>query len=990
MLLRPNCRRSPCMAVALLTMLISAPIFCQISPPSRHEGYLKPGQTQRILAPHRQGPWLRGLIFSESQAIQLKIERLDKTIDVASPQANDFRLTPFILRMPEEGPVTLVLTMQSQTEARNFYLLYLDAASDNPRMRELERVDKIIRKQDVPASDLANTLDQLQKPQRTPPNDPDIWGEGLTHIYAAHLSEAIENPEKAFLFWTQAGRAFSGTGNLNLVLACNDRRAKYLTAMGRGDDARLILLSSLVRKDQTAQVLRARLLQDIGEIETLSGYFADAIHHLSEAIQIRLELAMKYRAGLALHALGNAHTIVGELQEAKTAYQRAITLFDQHPIEKYSTRAELGWLAFRQKNYAEAVKILEEVIAYAEANGQQSRLFGALDRIGSVQAARGNFQVSEKAYRRALALIPEKHPSKSLFQALIHTNMAELSHLSGRFDTGLAFCRQALDAYPRDKSLEGRASVYWTQAKIFRDQGHLARSRSSFLQCLADIETLKTRSGSGQTSYAIFQAAFEFVEDTFHLWWDCHINEPDAGFDSEAFSLLERVRANGLLDRLAATPSEPLQRNTRHGKSAADLAKIRDIALNQTSELFLEKSPPKEPEKKSSTYSLQELRESFIDAETILLTYLLGEKQSYLWLVSQERVAYQKLPPRALLEKQINAFLHTIQDTMAHGQRQILGRKISRQLLGVLTFEERRRRLVIVPDGMLYNLPFSALPSPHADAVTKPALIQDHELIFLPSAATLPAIRQRASNRKTRPDKFAVFADPVFQSNDQRFISPDPSAQPAASKMRGVPGLSRTTFYRLSSSREEYDAIAGFVDNKEYFDGFTGFQATRANLFTLSKRQYRVLHLATHGFYLSEQPDLSGLVLSLFDRNGEPLNGYLSTRDIGRLRLDAELVVLSACQTARGRFYRGEGVVGLCRAFLEAGADSVVASLWDADDKATALLMSYFYEAMAKDTLGPGAALQQAQQKMGRHPHYHHPRYWAGFSLIGDWRQKIF
>ena len=150
--------------------------------------------------------------------------------------------------------------------------------------------------------------------------------------------------------------------------------------------------------------------------------------------------------------------------------------------------------------------------------------------------------------------------------------------------------------------------------------------------------------------------------------------------------------------------------------------------------------------------------------------------------------------------------------------------------------------------------------------------------------------------------------------------------------------------------------------------------------------QYRIVHFATHGLMNSQHPELSGLVLSLVDQEGKPQNGFLRLHEIYNLHLEADLVVLSACQTALGQEIQGEGLIGLTRGFMYAGAPRVVASLWQVDDRATANLMKYFYEGMLGQGLRPAAALRAAQISMMKDKRWQSPYYWAGFTLQGEWK----
>ncbi|HYN21379.1 MAG TPA: CHAT domain-containing protein, partial [Thermoanaerobaculia bacterium] len=293
--------------------------------------------------------------------------------------------------------------------------------------------------------------------------------------------------------------------------------------------------------------------------------------------------------------------------------------------------------------------------------------------------------------------------------------------------------------------------------------------------------------------------------------------------------------------------------------------------------------------------------------------------------------------------------------------------------------------LLIVSDGALQYLPFAALPVPASLAgPERVPLIAGHEVVSLPSASALAVLRHELAGRPKAAKTLAVLADPVF-----RFTAAPETA--AIVPQRGAIGDTRGSDFdprllpRLAFSRREAEVIAGLVPQGDLFKAL-GYDASRAIVTSGKLAGYRLLHFATHGHIDSRRPELSSLVLSLFNERGEPQNGLLRLHDIYALKLQADLVVLSACQTALGQEIRGEGLVGLTRGFMYAGAARVVASLWSVDDRATSVLMERFYRHMISGRLSPAAALRQAQIEMSREPRWQDPYYWAAFSLQGEWR----
>jgi CHAT domain-containing protein len=192
-------------------------------------------------------------------------------------------------------------------------------------------------------------------------------------------------------------------------------------------------------------------------------------------------------------------------------------------------------------------------------------------------------------------------------------------------------------------------------------------------------------------------------------------------------------------------------------------------------------------------------------------------------------------------------------------------------------------------------------------------------------------------------------------------------------------------FARLPFSRQEAEAVAAVVPKSEMLQALD-FRASRSTALSPDLSQYRIVHFATHGLLDSRHPELSGLVLSLVNKQGRPENGFLDLQDIYNMNLAADLVVLSTCETGLGKEVDGEGLMGLTRGFMYAGASRVMASLWKVSDAGTAQLMSRFYRAMEEEGMRPTAALRAAQIQMWREKRWSDPYYWAAFQIQGEWR----
>jgi CHAT domain-containing protein len=245
-----------------------------------------------------------------------------------------------------------------------------------------------------------------------------------------------------------------------------------------------------------------------------------------------------------------------------------------------------------------------------------------------------------------------------------------------------------------------------------------------------------------------------------------------------------------------------------------------------------------------------------------------------------------------------------------------------------------------------------------------------------------------------------VIADPVFEEGDERIKKNGGNVAVPNSEHGASSAAERDVFrsafevgatddqrrlQRLIFSRREADEITRLAGSGASFKALD-FSANRATALGSDLRRYRIIHFATHSLLNSQHPELSGIVLSLVDEKGGPQDGFLRLHDIYNLKLAADLVVLSACNTGLGKEIKGEGLIGLTRGFLYAGAPRVVASLWKVDDRATAELMKLFYQRMLHDGLRPAEALRRAQMDMRKQPRWAAPYYWAGFTLQGEWK----
>jgi len=417
--------------------------------------------------------------------------------------------------------------------------------------------------------------------------------------------------------------------------------------------------------------------------------------------------------------------------------------------------------------------------------------------------------------------------------------------------------------------------------------------------------------------------------------------------------------------------------------------------------------------------SLAEIREQVVDGQTVLLEYYLGEERSYLWAVTSTSIESFELPKRALVE---SAARRVYESLIARNRRvkfetvderrgriakadagySAVARELSQMVLAPVAGRLANKRLLIVSDGALQYVPFAALPAPGSSS-SEPLAVTN-EIVSLPSASSLAVLRREVAKHKPAPKTIAVIADPVFSDDDPRLSNTlariKTSTSSTTSGARRAASSSRDEIQRVASdsgwdgeapnlarlpfTRKEADTIMSLVpqaSRKEELD----FAANLSNATSADLAQYRIIHFATHGFLNSRHPELSGIVLSLVDEKGQDQNGFLRAHEIYGLTLPAELVVLSGCRTGLGKDIRGEGVIGLTRAFMHAGAARVLVSLWDVSDEATAELITRFYRnLLGGEKRSPAAALRAAQTSMAQDKRWSAPYFWAGFTLQGE------
>lgn len=679
--------------------------------------------------------------------------------------------------------------------------------------------------------------------------------------------------------------------------------------------------------------LRQRLGDRAGEADTssslghmlrLRGRYDEAAALLDRSLALWRPGDDRGERANALVNRGHLHRELGELDAARGRFEEALGIFrqirDRHG--EGVTLNALALLALDAGKPREALAPLEQSLALRPRGTREWAV--TRNTMGVAWRQLGRQDDARRAYEEALPIfrrvgdVPE--------QARCLGNLGRLEATAGRDGAALADFDRAAALY---RKLDDPPDLAWAlegKARMLRRRGDPERARGLMEEALAQIERQRSRQTNDTTRadfFGTWQDSYGFL---IGLLMEMHGKAPAAGYDAAALEVSERSLARSLLDGLAAG-----------GLDVERAGDARYAALIR-----------------SRPWSAGAIRRDLLDRDTLLLEYRLDEERSFLWAVTPDGLATFELPGRAAIEELARPACDLLsrKTLLGAGSAEPRLARLSRLLLGPVAPRLAGKRLVVVGGGILQSLPFAALPEPGR----KEPLIARHEIVSLPSASVLGALRRETAGRPPAPKTLWVLADPDFG---------------------GV-------FKPLPHSGEEAAAILGLVPTAQRVE-VLGRQADRAAVLRGDLRDYRFLHFATHGSFDPADPGGVGLALAQIGPDGRrQANGFLRLADIYGLRLRADLVVLSACQSALGREVPGEGMMGMTRGFFHAGARRVVVSLWNVDDQVTAELMRRFYRGMLAEGLSPTAALRAAQDSLragGRSPYY-----WAGFTLQGEWR----
>jgi len=828
--------------------------------------------------------------------------------------------------------------------------------------------------------------------------DGDQNGQARVHIFIAYINGSIGNADNALAEVNQALKLYQATNN----------------KVGEGQARSVLGLFYLEHKDHDR-----------------------AIDLHKSALEIFRTIGDQHSEAIANNALGQDYELVQQYPLALKYYERALHRFeDLGAVNGIApTNCLVAGIYFRSNDPDQALTYYKRCLNLSHSAGLERHEVHALTEIANVYLAQQRFEMAlaqhlkiQKFYER----IGDRRGLETAFSLY-----ADLL-----FKTGQK--QKAADAYQRALSLSeqigdksAQISALYKLAETNLALGAPEIALSYIQRSLKLIEDLRANVASPEFRTSYFSGVRQHYELCIKILTQLNRLHPEKDFAAHALTVSEQSRARLLLDLVTES-----RMNMREGATKDLVEKERKlrglIRLQAEYQMNLpanQKDPAEQTEaqnellqlkaeyqqvmaqlKQQNPYlssleqfaplSVEQIQNELRDQNTMLLEFSLGDESSHLWAITSDSFHIYELPKRQILEDAARKFYELLTapqrtdgETPDDYQAKIAaannafaetGHTLSQMLLGPLADKLGNKRLVVVLEGALQYVPFASLPSPVAHE-SPTLLLETNEIVVEPSFSAFIAIRKNAAHRSISPGKLvAVIADPVSSRTDDRVQREplSPATALAATEKTSVPVTTDTSLPRLAHAAEEADAISAVAPW-----GTTlvvkGFDANRETAMSANVGQYQIVHFATHGVVNSEHPELSGIVLTMVDHNGAQADGLMSLHDIYSLDLAAELTVLSACQTALGKDIRGEGLVGLSHAFMSAGSKSVVSSLWNVDDRATADLMRKFYESMLQQGMSPAAALRAAQLGMMRDTRSSAPYYWAGFVIQGEYTNRI-
>ncbi len=817
----------------------------------------------------------------------------------------------------------------------------------------------------------------------------DRYYQAIIHYSSGTVQAASAQFRPALASFENAARLFSLVGDQRRLASTQNFVGGMWDVLGEPLPARTAYQDALARHRANAdRAGEGLVLNNLGILEANLGNWQASLSSYALALPIVQATGDRRRAALLVHNIGLAHLGLGDASQARPMFEKALAARQAVGDKRgeADTEGALGYTELTLNRPAEALPHLE-----------RARMLGteSADKLAQVRTARnygealrrlGRLTEAETALRQGLALasdIQERRQGAAIGEALAIVKLEQ-----GNAPEALTLAEAALATYRAITDRTGEARTLATIARIQAASGQLATANANIDRSLAIAESIR-REAHAQELRALYLASrqndYEFAVDLL-----MRLKEPAA-----AFAMAERARARGLLDMLSEAGAglrmdapAPLLAQARqigekinalgarllpvYGRKEADplLAAIQNLETQrQEIETAIRQASPRYASVTQPVpLGVEQLQREQLEPGTVLLEYVLGQERSYLFAASKTAFQSYALPGRHEVESLANKLAQALK-AQNDGATAAAAAALSQSILAPAAAMLTAERLIVIADGALQRVPFAVLPRPGSSAL----LVETMETVSLPSASSIALLRAGALGRPRPTRSIAMFADPVFRG------------APAPTRLLEHFGEGTTGIPQLPYTRREAEQITRLTPKSANLLAL-GAKANRPAALDPSLAEYRFVHFATHGYLDPERPGLSALLLSFEDEKGGREDGFLRVNDVYNLEFHADLVVLSACQTGLGKDVRGEGLLGMPRAFLYAGAPRVVVSLWNVNDRATAELMTTLYRRMLQNGLRPSAALRQAQLALRKQSKWASPYYWAAFVQQGEWR----
>jgi CHAT domain-containing protein/Tfp pilus assembly protein PilF len=765
----------------------------------------------------------------------------------------------------------------------------------------------------------------------------------------------------------------------------------------------------------------AAVLRDLGRYEDSLNYFYQVLGLCRELHDLPMQWT-------ALRNIGTLYTEMGDLDKGEAPLQESLRVARQlktsdivrNPAKmtQEASLESLGELEMKRGHYQTALSYYEQ----SRATNPENPLFVA-ELLSNMAAAHEKLGESQESVELLQQSIKMWEATGSGPNPVIVSDLGYSQESLGKFTEALATQEHALFVSRQSGANPEREWLFESRvAHVDRALGRKDEALKNYQNSIDELEHLRVSALNTESGRAsILARSGTTYAETADLLFDLHRED-------QALEMAERGRARAFLDMLALSrgglPDELTPEQVKREETL--LARISAIQK----QLWKEGSPAKEeqqqradltaaeddleafylevrqanPRYASIRYpepiSVSRIQDDLLDEHTALVEFLLGEKRSLVWVVTKNKLTTGILPPRQEIEDQVTAYRKALTNradtlTLRKSLSDVnqLGEKMYASLLqpveAALTFSSK---LIIVPDGALHYLPFETLIlSPRHGTSSESHstyLVEEFPTVYAPSASALATVRE-INEQATAPTKaLLAFGDPIAPPSSARKADMDHATRTA------LPGPDTPvtdeyaergfSFTRLPYTRDEVLGI-GKLYSAVQRQIYLGEQAREETVKSEKLDQFRYIHFASHGFIDEIHPDRSGILFSSDSHSTE--DGVLQMGEIMRLKLNADLVTLSACNTGLGKMVNGEGILGLTRAFFYAGARNVTVSLWSVNDFSTSALMKAFYENLNRG-LSKSEALRQAKLTLlrGKDNAWHHPYYWGAFVLVGEGR----